>query len=413
VTDSALDIAIEALARDVLPAIHFVRAQPQLVPPTGTHLSGLWMAIIQAILRSSALEPAQQAVREDPALGPVVREHRSYAGTAFGSGSVLQAEVLPLDLVQAASVELLVRGRDVTPDSLARTSVHNLEKLRSGLAGNEVEGWNLIAFSLPALQIGKLLPTPWGDLVGADRLTAEIWNDAPGRCTAVLATPVPMKLARLTRAPIPGERFHTEAYRIAQLVSYGVALGSNRQEPATAVPLHTAGLLPWGMPGWGGEIRTVGIGGRSTLLTSAEVEEAGRWMTDLDVAPIDRIEVALRRLVRALAERFDLVDQLIDAVIAWENLVEHRDKPTASVLWGMKHLTAGSGWSRTRIDGIYETRSNVVHGEQPDYTRIHEYAPQALRMGLDAVRALLEHHRDTLTMSSEDRVITLGYRIEA
>lgn len=411
VTSSALDDAIDALARDVMPTIHAVRTEPHRVPPTGIGLSGLWLVIDQAILGSPAFRQAEQAVREDPMLGPVDRDGQVYVETSFGSGEPLQAAVLPLNLIQAACIELLVCGRDLTADTLAQTSVDNLAKLRTGLAGNEFQGWCVIAFSTLPEQTGTLVRSPWGDLVGADRLTGEIWNDPPGLCRAVLATPVPMKLELFTPGQPPPSTFSMKAYRIAQLVSYGLALGSNREDPATAVPLHTGGLTPWGMPGWGGEVRSLGFTSRSTPLTGAEATEAARWMIELDGALIDRIDVALRRLVRGLAERMDHADQLIDAVIAWENLVEHRDQPTASVLWGMRQLVGPSGWSRTRIEKVYETRSDVVHGEQPDYMRIREHAPQALGMGLDALRALIDHHKDTLTMSSEERVVALGYQM--
>ena len=155
----------------------------------------------------------------------------------------------------------------------------------------------------------------------------------------------------------------------------------------------------------------VGLSSRSTPLTDVELSEATRWIIDLDDVSIARIDVALRRLVRALAERLDHADQLIDAVIARENLVEHRDKPTQSVLWGIQSL-AGA-WSRTRIGRVYETRSNVVHGEEPDHVRIREHAPDAIRIGLDAVRSLITHHGHTLAMSSEARVTALGYTMPA
>jgi hypothetical protein len=50
-----------------------------------------------------------------------------------------------------------------------------------------------------------------------------------------------------------------------------------------------------------------------------------------------------------------------------------------------------------------------VHGEQPDYTRIRDYAPKALRLGLDALRELIAHHPATLAMNSEERVTALGF----
>lgn len=407
--DSEVDAAIDALARDVSPTVQAVRAQPHLIPPDPLGGSGLWVAIMQLILQSPALKPAALAMREDAVIGPVVLGNQGYVDTMFGSGGALGAEVLPLQLVQAACIELLACGGEVTPDALARAAVRNAGKLRRGLEGNEVEGWCLIGFGAFSLQPGIPVHTPWGDLRHADRLTSEIWKQSPGDCTVVLAVPVPVRLEPLAQNTVPQGAFHAEAYRIAQLVSYGTALGSDRENPTTAVPLMTGGLLPWGMPGWGGEVRTVGSSSRSTPLTTTEASEAARWMASLGDVPIDRIEVALRRLVRGLAERMDPADQLIDAVITWENLVEHRDHPTKSVVWGMRELAGPSGWSRNQIQKVYDARSDVVHGEQPDYTRIRGYAPKALRLGLDALRELIAHHPATLAMNSEERVTALGF----
>lgn len=322
---------------------------------------------------------------------------------------MLQADVLPVQFVKAACIELLVRGLALTADGPAEASARNAATLRAGLAGDEIEGWPLTAFSAPAVAPGSVVHTPWGELVGADRLTSEIWNGPPGRCTAVLATPVPTRFEPLASDQAQPGAFGAEAYRIAQLVSYGIALGTDPKDPATAVPLHTSELLPWGVPGWGGEVRTPGMTSRSTPLTSNEAGEAARWMADLGGVPIDRIQVALRRLVQALAERIDYQDRLIDGVIAWENLVEYRGKPTGSVLCGMRKLAGSAGWSKTRIGDVYDTRSDIVHADRPDHGRVAEHAPQAIRIGLDALRALIVSRPDTLTMNFEERVIALGY----
>jgi len=405
-----LNEALGRLARDVFPLIDAVSAEPHRIPmQVGS--SALWLAITRALFRSPAMEQARLAVRDDRVIGAAVDGARLYRGTAFGSAEVLRAEVLPVQFVKAACIGLLVRGLALTVDGLAEASARNAATLRAGLAGDEIEGLSLTAFSAHAVRTGSAVYTPWGELVGLDRLAGEIWNDPPGRCTAVLATPVCMRLEALAQEdPHPGT-FAAEAYRIAQLVSYGVTLGTNPEDPAAAVPLHTSELLPWGVPGWGGEVRTLGMTSRSAPITSDEADEAARWMADLGSVPLDRIQVALRRLVRALAERTDHQDQLIDAVIAWENLVEHRDKPTASVLWGMRKLAGPAGWSKTRIGGVYETRSAIVHGEQPDHARIAEHAPQAIRIGLDALRTLITNHPGTLAMNSEERVTALGYTL--
>lgn len=409
-TDTPLDDAVARLAEDVFPVIDAIRAEPHRVPmKVGT--SALWLTFTRAVFNSVALEPARLATKNDGVIGPAVRDSQMYQATAFGSAEVLRADVLPVQLVRASCIELLVRGQALTATGLAEATVRNTATLRAGLAGDEIEGWSLTAFSAPALTPGSAVRTPWGDLLGVDRLTGEIWNDPPGSCTAVLATPIRSKFEPIAPGHLLPGTFGAEAYRIAQLVSYGIALGTDPEDPATAVPLHTSGLLPWGVPGWGGEVRTPGLTSRATPLTANEGDEAARWMADLGGVSIERIQVALRRLIRALAERADHQDQLIDAVIAWENLVEHRERPTGSVLWGMRELAGPAGWSKTRIGDIYKNRSDIVHGEPPNHEHVMKHAPEAIRIGLDALRALIVSHPDTLIMNSEERVIALGYSV--
>ena len=55
-------------------------------------------------------------------------------------------------------------------------------------------------------------------------------------------------------------------------------------------------------------------------LTEAEVAAWGEWYARLSTAHVTRISLALSRILRALAERREPSDVLIDSVIAWENL---------------------------------------------------------------------------------------------
>jgi hypothetical protein len=403
-----VEVAIADLAREAFPAIQGIWKEPWRVPPDPFAFSGLWNAVARVILACQAMRPAEIAVRKDSVIGPAIASQQGYVGGAMGSGGTIQAEVLPLNLLQGACMEVTALGHDLTNQALVEAALRNVVNLRSGIRGDSFDGWVLTAFSGLKLSPGVGISTPWGVLVHADRLSSEMWHDPMATCTAVLGTPVRTTL--LAMGPKPGGSFFTDAYRIAQLVAYGVALGSNADDPTTAVPLRSGELLPWGMTGTGGELRIVGFGSRSTPLSADEASRAASWMNRLNVAQIGRIDVALRRLVRGLAERFDKADALIDGVIAWENLVEHRGRPTPSVLYGIGVLSRPSDWSKTRINKVYETRSSLVHGEQPDYNRINSMAPDALRIGLDAMRRLLDCHPDKLDMISEDRVLALGLR---
>ena len=303
VTELSFDDAVSTLARNVTPVIQAVRAEPHRLPPIGFGISNLWMVITQAIMHDPTLATAAQAARADPTLGPAVTQGRVYTETSFGSTEAFEATTLPANVVEVASFELLIRGGEFTADALAHCAVQNVQKLRAALKGDEIESWCVTAFGALPPQAGMLLNTPWGDLVAADRLTGEIWNDPPHRCTAVLATPVPMRLVPATPGQMPMPTFLINTHRIGQLVSYGIALGSNRQDPATAVPLHAGGLPPWGLQGWGGEVREPGFSRRSAPLSTEEIQDVAVWMTDLDGAEIARIEIGLRRLVRRLCQR--------------------------------------------------------------------------------------------------------------
>ena len=57
-----------------------------------------------------------------------------------------------------------------------------------------------------------------------------------------------------------------------------------------------------------------------TQLTPAEVGAWGEWYDRLNAPEVDKIDLALSRILRAVAERREPSDVLVDSVIAWENL---------------------------------------------------------------------------------------------
>ena len=409
-TDGAEE-AIAELAIEAFAAIGSIWREPWSAPPLPSGLSGPWTEITRRVLRCGASCAAVAAMDADPVVGPAIRSGQLYAGVG-GSGGILQAELLPLDLVEGAAMELAARAQELTEHDLVRTAVANLRKLRSGIAGDTYDGWMLTAFRGVHLLPSVPISTPWGELVDAERMSSEMW--APDGCSAVLATPIRSWLRPKSWEPSrmfgsEAQQLSLDSQRIAQLVSYGLALGSNHRDPATAVPVGAGELLPTGMGGRAGALRLVSFHNRQSPISTDEATEAVQWMKRLDAVALDRIDLALRRLVRGLAERLDYLDSLIDAVIAWENLVESRAQPTKSVLWGIFTLTGSGTWSKSRIDKVYKARSDVVHGELPDYAHSKDFASDALCIGLDALRFLLDDHADKLDMTSEQRVAALGF----
>ena len=401
--------AVGEIVTQAFPAIARVWAEPWTVgPPMLPEASAPWMAISRAILaipRSAACT----AFEEDDVIGPAIRSRQLYRGT-MGSGAAIQAEVLPHNVILAACEELAALGQSLLLDSVMHCAVKNIEKLRRGIAGKEFKSSVLTAFRGLRVEEGNEIRTPWGTLTHAGRMSAEMWQDASAGlgCSVVHIRPIQGWLRVLGPEEwTSGEWVVTN--RSAEVISYSVALGAAPGRVVTATPIGSGELLPWGMIGRGGGVRTSGFVERRASLTPEESVRAVEYMYRLDGQPTSQIEVALRRVVRGIGERVDRADVLIDAVIAWENLVEHRTRPTSSVIWGMHALAADEGWSRSEITRIYCVRSDVVHGEEVTGGRVRDAATKAIDIALAALRALLDRHPEKIDMSAKERVEALGF----
>jgi len=140
-----------------------------------------------------------------------------------------------------------------------------------------------------------------------------------------------------------------------------------------------------------------------TELNEAEVTAWGQWYERLSSAHLDKIELALTRILRAIAERLEPSDVLIDSVIAWENLFGSKEgEPTFRVTICLAMLLERSFQARKdlkkRLSDIYALRSKVVHGggnlKESEYPRCQE----ALSIAIDAVRVLITERTDILEL---------------
>jgi hypothetical protein len=147
--------------------------------------------------------------------------------------------------------------------------------------------------------------------------------------------------------------------------------------------------------------RSTGI--HPTRLTEAEVTAWGEWYRRLNTSYVDRIDVALTRILRAASERREPSDLLIDSVIAWENLFGTSEgEPTLRVTTCLALLLEQSTPSRMklrkRLAEIYRLRSKVVHGN--DNLRRDEYpmCHEALDVAVRAIRVLVTDRTDIVEL---------------
>jgi Apea-like HEPN len=109
---------------------------------------------------------------------------------------------------------------------------------------------------------------------------------------------------------------------------------------------------------------------------------------------VANIRIAVERTLAAATERVHASDVLIDAVIAWENLVGISSETTFRVTAALSWLLARDDF-RKRTDlsrelkRLYERRSKVVHGAKVTRDDLDSDARLALQTSAAALRRLL------------------------
>ena len=107
-------------------------------------------------------------------------------------------------------------------------------------------------------------------------------------------------------------------------------------------------------------------------------------------------------MVQAATDRSDPSDALVDAVIAWENLVgSRRGEPTlrvsAALAWLLDPGTEARKQRRKTLSGLYELRSDVVHGNRFLPARVaSEKSREAVQIALEALRVLFNDRTELL-----------------
>ena len=139
------------------------------------------------------------------------------------------------------------------------------------------------------------------------------------------------------------------------------------------------------------------------LLTTEEVSRWQEWIEQVDKCRVPSIAIALRRTLQATAERTDPTDALVDAVIAWENLVgSSQGEPTlrvsAALAWLLGDTAADRKEIRKQVSDLYALRSKVVHGARVlDPQQAHKERGTALDIAIRALRVLFSQRTELLT----------------
>jgi Apea-like HEPN len=117
----------------------------------------------------------------------------------------------------------------------------------------------------------------------------------------------------------------------------------------------------------------------------------------------------MTRTLRAIAERRDTYDRLIDAVIAWESLFGAVTDSTLRVCGSLARLLHDTDADReagyNRYKKVYDARSKIVHAnsKQPELAEVEAYGRTAIDASLKVIEKLLTTHLSLLSLESSQR----------
>lgn len=146
-----------------------------------------------------------------------------------------------------------------------------------------------------------------------------------------------------------------------------------------------------------------------TLVTPEEIASWQRWINIIMAVDMSHLRVAMTRTLRAMTERRDPGDRLIDAVIAWESLFggpETTLRVSAS-LARLLHppIIQEREAARKYYADVYDARSSIVHAGKKKISaaQLDEYGVKAIDTSLSAIAKLLTTHISLLHLEGDSR----------
>lgn len=181
-------------------------------------------------------------------------------------------------------------------------------------------------------------------------------------------------------------------------------LAVTRESHVQLIPTWQTVDDPLNAPSWGWSDPRQGAGLIPIQLTDDEFVDWQEWYQRFTAIETSKIELAVTRILRAISERREMSDVLVDSVIAWESIFGTKEgEPTFRVTTCLAKLLADSYEERlalkSRLGKIYALRSKVVHGGGILSARDFPMCQEALSVAVSAVRVLLTERAELLALS--------------
>ena len=322
-------------------------------------------------------------------------------------------------------------AEQLTEDHIEDYVVDSLEQLRKLARGEEVD--ILVMTGLVGIEtIDSLDCGTWGIRPAQGLAISQIpFSESEyQRPKSVLWMRVPHRLLARHRADIDEEEanklfeelsdqhkvFHSQLRREVLTIQFGLLAWAVEEEKHHAVNAQATAswsLLPLAsaQPPWTYEPPVQ----RGVIAMKLDALKMVARVVDELGALTDRLDIALTRMVRVASEDRRPADALIDAVIAWENMLGSKSETTFKVSAALSWLLEPEDLEarrtlNARAKKIYNLRSRIVHGEvDDDMAEAAKFSKEALTL---AVRVFRHIHAQPklkdMSSSARAEMILLG-----
>ena len=343
-----------------------------------------------------------EALRPAGGLSPMV--------LSVGGGMRLDAAGVISGLFTSAAVQIYcLRLRHDEP-TFVRTVLDNFEELRRAVRGEKVRALAVAGIAGVALPEGVEAKTPWGILRPAPETPRDLSFLFRRPKTTCILTDVRLVTVKLDSAPQPQHEFdqsEMSSPKAGLLLSLACALASSdTSNPAGPIVTWRTLVLPF-QSGLGYWHAGAPFALRQPASLESAVSDLEEWGRRIDSHHASSLDVAATRVVSAIAHRHDRADALIDAVMAWENLLGTETEVTFRVSASLSKLLEADIGKRiemkNRLSKIYGIRSRIVHGAVADPSDIIEAARTAVDVAIRALRVFYSHRTDLISRKSMER----------
>jgi Apea-like HEPN len=366
---------------------------------------------------------AALAISRDPRLAALLGPNGAGTFIRFDDGfgfRIQEATQVPEELVRAAARIAVAQDAADTTRSLIDTLRCLLPDVRRLVAGESVDVRVITAFEGIGVESGRAVHTPWGIMRAPSPFELRLHpfgeEEMP---SAILETTAPIRM-RLGEECNDGfmasGRIHNiqndiDPLRLAVNLAFGRGTPVRWLWQTTLAPLVGMGRFRGPPP-----VARLGPGPPRDPMTNEEAIELHAWADRVAKRNDAALAVATRRTLSAMSERtFSAEDALIDAVIAWENLVGHGApaEMTFRVTSALAILLEPDAHKRPplrrELSKIYTLRSKVAHGSVVSVDdKLAEMRDRAIDVAIEAFRVLFHSHPSLISDRDRGMKLILG-----